>query len=239
MTGIVASVSANVARIYVPPKNAPVDWSPPVGAIIAAAFWPIALLISLEIISRVQWPKGRVWFVTRYGGLTAVAAIAAVISYRHMSGLLRFYGESGVDATIGPLAVDGLMVVSSVALLAIADNVRRSEVPSTASEGLQDTRNGHMPGMSPDGALALPHGLDIAPLIEAIREASRDGDPSGKKVEAALVRHGYTWLGERDGRVGRDILKVLRPPSGNGSKPEPDTEPSDIEDERQPAEATT
>lgn len=126
LTGITASIAANIARVYVPPEHAPANWEPRPGAIVAAAFWPVALLLSVEVISRVQWPDGWVWRAIRYGGLTTVAAIAAIISYRHMSGLLTAYGESGINAKIGPLAVDGLMVVSSGALLAIAYNVRQS-----------------------------------------------------------------------------------------------------------------
>ncbi len=126
LTGVTVSILANIARMYVPPEHAPANWRPHPGAVATAAWWPIALLISIEVISRVQWPDGFIWRAIRYGGLTTVAAIAAIISYRHMSGLLSAYGESGLGAKIGPLAVDGLMVVSSGALLAIADNVRRA-----------------------------------------------------------------------------------------------------------------
>ena len=63
--------------------------------------------------------------IARYGGLTTVASIAALLSYKHMSALLTAYGEDAVGAALGPLVVDGLLVVCSVALLAIADNVRR------------------------------------------------------------------------------------------------------------------
>lgn len=118
-TGIGASVSANIAHAYV-------GHLPAVGAVLAASFWPMALLISIEIISRVDWPAGRKWWLLRYGGLTTVALIAAIISYSHMVGLLGVYGEGYFTAHIGPLAIDGLMIVSSTALLAIADNARRS-----------------------------------------------------------------------------------------------------------------
>jgi hypothetical protein len=120
--GVGASLAANVAHSFI-------HKSPPAGAIIAAAFWPVALLIALEVISRVEWPDARKWFLLRYGGLSAVAGIAAIISYRHMAGLLGSYGEDPFSAHIGPLAVDGLMVVCSAALLAIADIARRAEKP--------------------------------------------------------------------------------------------------------------
>lgn len=116
--GVTASLSANIAHTYI-------GGTPPTGAIVAASFWPIALLISIEVISRVHWPEGRRWWLLRYAGLTSVAGIAAVLSYKHMAGLLVSYGEDGLSAAVGPLAVDGLMVVCSTALLAIADNIRR------------------------------------------------------------------------------------------------------------------
>jgi hypothetical protein len=117
--GIFTSISGNVAHSYIHPH-------PPAGAVLSSAFWPLALLISLEVIARVSWPRGRWWAVTRYGGLTTVALIAAVVSYLHMSALLASYHEYWLTALIGPLAPDGLLVVCSVALLAISDNVRRS-----------------------------------------------------------------------------------------------------------------
>lgn len=124
--GVGASIAANVAHSYVPPVDALPGWAPQPGAIVAAAFWPVALVISIEVISRVQWPHRWYWALIRYVGLSAVALIAAVISYGHLSALMSSYGEDALSATIGPLAVDGLMVVCSGALLAIGDNVRRT-----------------------------------------------------------------------------------------------------------------
>jgi hypothetical protein len=48
-----------------------------------------------------------------------VALVAAVTSYRHMRALLLAYGEDSVTATIQPLSVDGLMLVASLALMAL------------------------------------------------------------------------------------------------------------------------
>jgi Protein of unknown function (DUF2637) len=112
--GIAASVSANVAHTFT-------ERSHVIGAVLSAGFWPVALLIALEVIARVSWPPGVRWWIVRYGGLTTVALVAAIISYRHMAALLHVYGEDSFSAHIGPLAVDGLMIVCSAALLAIAD----------------------------------------------------------------------------------------------------------------------
>jgi hypothetical protein len=118
MLGGVVSVAANIAHSFVPPAGAPSGWRPMQGAVLSAVFWPVALFVAIEILSRTTWPAGFGWRIVRLGGLLPVAVVAAVVSYRHLSGLIRYYGEDGLTATVGPLAVDGLMIVASAALLA-------------------------------------------------------------------------------------------------------------------------
>jgi hypothetical protein len=116
--GITVSIAANVAHSYVPPRDAPRDWHPQAGAVVSAIFWPVALLVALEIMARVRWPSGWRWLTLRFVGLAPVGLVAGIVSYRHMAGLLRAYHEDYVTAIIGPLAVDGLMVMSAAALAA-------------------------------------------------------------------------------------------------------------------------
>lgn len=129
--GIVVSVAANVAHVFYPSTavlreftdrtgKAAADWSPDLGAVLGAGFWPVALLLTVELLTRVAWPTGWAWGLTRYGGTGLVAAVAAVMSYRHMAGLLAAWGEDAFSAHLGPLAVDGLMVVAGMALLAMS-----------------------------------------------------------------------------------------------------------------------
>ena len=118
LLGGAVSVAANVAHSFVPPAGVPPGWHPMRGAVLSAVFWPVSLFVALEILSRTTWPAGILWRAIRLGGLLPVAVVAAVVSYRHLSGLIRYYGEDGLTATFGPLAVDGLMVVASAALLA-------------------------------------------------------------------------------------------------------------------------
>jgi hypothetical protein len=118
LVGAGVSVAANVAHSYVPPAAAAPSWSPHTGAVVGAVFWPVALLVAIEVLARVAWPVGGRWLLVRFGGLGPVATVAAVVSYRHLSGLLSFYGEDAITATVGPLAVDGLMVMATGALLA-------------------------------------------------------------------------------------------------------------------------
>jgi hypothetical protein len=120
--GVSASLAANVENTLRLPHA-------PLGAVLAASYWPLALLITLEIMARVSWPAEQRYWLLRYLGLYTVATIAAFVSYTHMSALLRYYGEDAITAHLGPFSVDGLMVVSATALLAIADNLKRHPVP--------------------------------------------------------------------------------------------------------------
>jgi hypothetical protein len=136
--GGVVSIAANVAHSYVPPADAPAGWRPPAGAVIGAVFWPVALFVAIEILARTPWRAGRRWVVVRFGGLLPVAVVAAVVSYRHLAGLLTYYREDALTATIGPLAVDGLMVMATAALIATSGRYRP---PVTAAPTSPATRS--------------------------------------------------------------------------------------------------
>ncbi|MFE9204265.1 hypothetical protein [Micromonospora sp. NPDC007230] len=68
--------------------------------------------------------------------------MAALVSYRHLSGLLGHYGEDAVTVTVGPLAVDGLMLMATGALLATG-----RPTAATAASATQRTpgRDGDVP----------------------------------------------------------------------------------------------
>lgn len=124
LLGGAVSVAANIAHSYIPPIHAAADWSPDSGAVIGSVFWPVALFVAVEILTRIPWPAGKGWTMLRFGGLLPVALVAAVVSYRHLSGLLDHYSEDALTVTIGPLAVDGLMIMATGALLATGHAVR-------------------------------------------------------------------------------------------------------------------
>jgi hypothetical protein len=129
--GALASLAANIAHCYVPPPGAPAGWTPEFGAVISAMFWPVALLIAVEILARTRWPTGRWWVLARFAGLLPVALVAAVVSYRHLSALLHHYGEDTLTTMAGPAAVDGLMVMAAAALL--ASSTRHTPRPPVAT----------------------------------------------------------------------------------------------------------
>ncbi|MDI5936985.1 DUF2637 domain-containing protein [Micromonospora sp. DH13] len=123
--GGVVSIAANVAHTYLPkpPDGAPAGWAPDPGwspsplAVALSVFWPVALFVAVEILTRIPWGEGFSSVVARVAGVLPVAVVAAVVSYRHLSGLLEHFGEDPLTIAIGPLAVDGLMVMASAALL--------------------------------------------------------------------------------------------------------------------------
>lgn len=113
--GITVSIAANMLHAHIGDSPAgPAE-------LIGAAFWPIALLLALEVLTRVSWPAGFWWWgFARFVGVGLVALVAAFVSYRHMAGLLTDWGEDWWNAHLGPLAVDGLMLIAAAALLAIS-----------------------------------------------------------------------------------------------------------------------
>ncbi len=62
--------------------------------------------------------------------MAAVAAVAAVISYRHAYELVSTHGETGLTARLMPFTVDGLIVAAS--MLILDGNRRGRPVPALA-----------------------------------------------------------------------------------------------------------
>lgn len=87
--------------------------------VVLAFIWPAALFVAVEIFVRVAWRKRMIDRLGRVILLGPVSAVAAVVSYQHIHALMILGGEDDFSALIGPLAIDGLMLGSTVALLAI------------------------------------------------------------------------------------------------------------------------
>jgi Protein of unknown function (DUF2637) len=60
--------------------------------------------------------------------VVVLAGIAAIVSYRHMFVLVHRYGETSWTAVLLPVSVDGMIVASSMSLLASSRQVERSGV---------------------------------------------------------------------------------------------------------------
>ncbi|NIL43739.1 DUF2637 domain-containing protein [Salinispora arenicola] len=122
--GVAASVTANILHAQ------------PNAISQAIAAWPpLALLITVELVTRVPVHR-RALGVIRVVAASAIAAIAAWISYHHMVGVVARYGETGTVPYLLPLSVDGLIIVASVSLVELAARRREAEKrpPPTPAE---------------------------------------------------------------------------------------------------------
>ncbi len=225
--GGAVSVAANVAHSYVPPAEGwPADTAgPELGAVAAAVFWPVALLVAVEILARIAWPEGWRWTAVRFGGLLPVALVAAFVSYQHLSGLLAHYREDPVTAHVGPLAVDGLMVLATAALLATSTGQAR--------RGLVHLPTQLAPVPSPaeadDEPVQQPRAVAAAPVTHPVRRVvhadappapPRPGEPTRAAVRALLAaepdlsnRAAAKRLGVSPSTVGRALRHPDAPPA--------------------------
>src|SRR5437588_7098391 len=110
--GVAASVCANVLNA----RDNPISQA-------IAAWPPLALLLTVELVSRVPVHR-RVLAVARIGGTAVIAGIAAYVSYFHMAAVVARYGEHQPNPYLLPLSVDGLIVVASVSLVELSGRVR-------------------------------------------------------------------------------------------------------------------
>jgi hypothetical protein len=99
--------------------------------------WPVGLLLSVEVLSRVSWAPGFWWALARYGGAGTVAVGSAVISYGHVREVLLAWGYGSLGAAVGPLVLDGLMVVSGFALLTMSGGPARASGSTMADHAVE------------------------------------------------------------------------------------------------------
>src|SRR5438105_582040 len=110
--GVAASVCANVLHA----RDNPISQT-------IAAWPPLALLLTVELVSRVPVHR-RLLAAARIGGTTVIAGIAAYVSYFHMAAVVSRYGEHPPNPYLLPLSVDGLIVVASVSLVELSGRIR-------------------------------------------------------------------------------------------------------------------
>src|SRR2546423_15253204 len=110
--GVAASVAANILHALPNPISQAI-----------AAWPPLALLLTVELISRVPMHR-RVLAAARLGATAGIAGIAAWVSYWHMAGAAAKYGESPSSAHLLPLSVDGLIILGSGGPVEVAGPIR-------------------------------------------------------------------------------------------------------------------
>lgn len=108
---LVLSIAGNIAHTFHLNPN------PGGRELVYAIMWPVMVWLGVEMFVRVPWRDVLTHKLVRWVGILLVAAIAALVSYRHLRGLLLADGEEWTVYTFGPLAVDGLMLMATLALL--------------------------------------------------------------------------------------------------------------------------
>jgi hypothetical protein len=166
--GVAASVAANV--LHAEPN--------PISEAIAA--WPpMALLLTVELISRVPVHR-RSLAAVRLLATTAIAGIAAWVSYWHMAGVASRYGESGASPYLLPLSVDGLVIVASVSLVELAGRIRlteRATAAPPASASIVEPSTAQPPAAA---RATAPQADRRARPGVSFPGAGNDGDPVGR-----------------------------------------------------------
>lgn len=134
-----------------------------VGRIIAA--WaPITLLLTIEVITRVPVPARLRSRAVIWGGTGVIALIAAWVSYWHMAAVAARYGEDPIAAHLLPFLVDGTVAVMSVILVDLGTRIRGLEPALAGSPGVVPAV---LPGPAP-GVPPLPPPPDIPPGADAL-----------------------------------------------------------------------
>jgi DNA-binding transcriptional ArsR family regulator len=131
--GVAASVVANVLHALDNPISQAI-----------AAWPPLALLLTVELISRVPVHRRSLAFC-RLLATATIAGIAAWVSYWHMAGVAARYGEVGAAPYLIPLSVDGLIVVASICLVELSGRIQAEAskpviVPDTKADKKPDTQ---------------------------------------------------------------------------------------------------
>jgi hypothetical protein len=178
--GVAASVAANV--LHAEPTA--------VGRAIAA--WPpLALLLTIELISRVPMHRPALTWVRRAATAT-IAGIAAWVSYWHMVGVCVRYGESPTSAHLIPLSVDGLVVVASVCLVELAGRIRETETTPVPVRPVAEAPT--QPGIAAYGGTASrtvrsrePRTGESAPSRAGTQRARRSGTRTDDELTAVLA----------------------------------------------------
>jgi len=168
--GVVASVAANVLHA-----------EPTVVGRAIAAWSPLALLVTVELISRVPVHR-RTLARVRLLATAGIAGIAAWVSYWHMVAVALRYGEGAASAHLIPFSVDGLVVVASVCLVELAERIQhtdieQSAVPVVAADCDEGVPAGERPAVA-DPAPALP---------ERTRTGTRRRDRAGTRPDVVLI----------------------------------------------------
>jgi hypothetical protein len=202
LLGVAASVLANILHALDNPISQAI-----------AAWPPVALLLTVELISRVPVHR-RLLAATRLIATATIAGIAAWVSYWHMAGVAARYGETGASPYLLPLSVDGLIVVASICLVELGGRIASLEQPATApvtqAAAASPTA---VPAAAASGSVPGREASHI--MVDALPEDPADaGVPDPGLIRAAAARTGANPIvAAKPARVGQDRSGRVEMPS--------------------------
>jgi hypothetical protein len=172
LLGIGVSIAGNIGHAASDGMK-PGEWA-------GAAFWPLALMLTIEILTRVRWQPERRWTIARFAALVLVALVAAVLSYRHLAGLMTYWGEDWANAHLGPLAVDGLMLIAATALLSISKERQVVPEPVQVPDSVPTQGREH-PEPAPVAIETTPQDAEITRILATLEDQFPADPQSGEK----------------------------------------------------------
>jgi hypothetical protein len=181
---------------------------------VISAWSPIALLITIELISRIPVHR-RGLALARWAATALIAGIAAWVSYWHMAAVASRYGETGASPYLLPLSVDGLVVVASICLVELAGRIREAEQMPVSAPAVT----------APMFQYDRPIGPMRAPVGRPKVDRPRKPPPT---AEAKVVKAHERWPGAthaelaKRANVSLSTVKTYRPKPEriNGREPE-------------------
>ncbi|BAW08741.1 terminase gpP N-terminus-related DNA-binding protein [Nocardia seriolae] len=197
--GSLTSVATNVLHTFLPTVHMPTGVVLAVAARLGSAIWPIGLVLSIEVLSRVAWRRGPGWSLARFGGAGTVAVGSAVISYSHVRDVLLAWGYGHPAAEVGPLTLDGLMVVCGFALLSLTPQATTQASRDSAPQ-LAAPHHGRVAARK----YPASQEVSLAAQIEAI------GEPVRPVVEQVAAVSGQVDTAAEEPVRGEDIKADTR-----------------------------
>jgi len=177
--GVAASVVANVLHALDNPISQAI-----------AAWPPCALLLTVELISRVPVHRKSLAFC-RLLATAIIAGIAAWVSYWHMASVAARYGETGASPYLLPLSVDGLIVVASICLVELGSQISTQEAEArttTKATQTQPTATPAQPTVAqPTAAQAQPTVTQPA-VTQPAPAPQRTTPPTPQPIAASAQR---------------------------------------------------
>ncbi|GGL13928.1 DUF2637 domain-containing protein [Mangrovihabitans endophyticus] len=184
LLGVAASVIANILHA----RDNPISQA-------IAAWPPLALLLTVELISRVPVHR-RSLAATRVVATATIAGIAAWVSYWHMAGVAARYGETGASPYLLPLSVDGLIVVASICLVELSGRITALQPadatrPATAAALTRAvTGTASAASSAPDAPSVAPDLIPVPARNGTRRQGGTPNAPRPRQVGATRTAPG-------------------------------------------------